>query len=135
MGLLLYICCIFTEQIFEWKIWGIASENNSFIQIKCKFCLHKLKWKNYKSFSNYLLACNLQKSELQIIIAGQQSVLHYILFTKSNDEVPKTNIIFNSAAKLFLHMGNPIFWHYLRYRDILPLEKLIFFQFFWQNNL
>ena len=31
------------EHTFEAKLWGTASENNSFVQVKCKYCLHKLK--------------------------------------------------------------------------------------------
>ena len=39
---LLHIC----RTHFEEKLWGTASENNSFVQVNCKYWLHKLKWTN-----------------------------------------------------------------------------------------
>ena len=66
------------EHIFEERLWGIASENNFSVQVNCKYYLHKLKWTTscYKSFSNYLLVCNLKESGHQVIIADQENVLN-----------------------------------------------------------
>ena len=41
LGLLLQFCCLFAEHISEKKPWETASERNSFVQVNCKFCLHK----------------------------------------------------------------------------------------------
>ena len=46
MGLLLQICCIFAGHTFEEKQWGTASKRCSFVQVNCKYYLHKLKWTN-----------------------------------------------------------------------------------------
>ena len=40
------MCCIFAEHIFKEKLCQTAFEDNSFVLVNCKFCLHKLKWTN-----------------------------------------------------------------------------------------
>ena len=58
--------------IFEEKLWGTTSKNNSFAQVSCKFCLHKLKWTNLilQSLSNIYWS-----AIYKFMTAGQQNVL------------------------------------------------------------
>ena len=117
MDLLMWICCIFAEQIFEEKLWGTASENNSFEQVNCKFCLHKLKWTKLilQNFSNYLFVCHLQNSALQIIKVGQQSVLRIYKIKRWSLTTSYTFTYLFLRLKLFWDM-----WITIYFFDINP---------------